>query len=100
MHLKPQNHLLTHTHTQKKKRQNKKNGEDIPILVVAEIVLVQRNLINNQYKQKSEVLYTFRSHKSYAYLLNVEPSNFVLMKMCTALFNEIIITFTNKNNKY
>ena len=99
MHLKPQNHLLTHTHTQKK-RQNKKNGEDIPILVVAEIVLVQRNLINNQYKQKSEVLYTFRSHKSYAYLLNVEPSNFVLMKMCTALFNEIIITFTNKNNKY
>ena len=99
MHLKPQNHLLTHTHTQKK-RQNKKNGEDIPILVVAEIVLVQRNLINNQYKQKSEVLYTFRSHKSYAYLLNVEPSNFVLMKMCTALFDEIIITFTNKNNKY
>ena len=99
MHLKPQNHLLTHTHT-KKKRQNKKNREDIPILVVAEIVLVQRNLINNQYKQKSEVLYTFRSHKSYAYLLNVKPSNFVLMKMCTAEFDEIIITFTDKNNKY
>ena len=99
MHLKPQNHLLTHTHTHKK-RQNKKNGEDIPILVVAEIVLVQRNLINNQYKQKSEVLHTFRSHKSYAYLLNVKPSNFVLMKMCTAEFDEIIITFTDKNNKY
>ena len=99
MHLKPQNHLLTHTHTHKK-RQNKKNGEDIPILVVAEIVLVQRNLINNQYKQKSEVLCTFRSHKSYAYLLNVKPSNFVLMKMCTAEFDEIIITFTYNNNKY
>ena len=43
----------------------------MPSLEVAEIVLVQCNLVDNQYQQKSEVLYTFTSNKSYAYLLNV-----------------------------
>ena len=39
--------------------------------------LVQCNLVDNQYQQKSKVLYTFNSNKSYVYLLNVEPSNLV-----------------------
>ena len=43
-----------------------------------EVVLVQCNLADNQYRQKSEVLYTFaQNNKSYACLLNVEPSNLV-----------------------
>ena len=33
-----------------------KNGEKVPSLEVAEVALVQRNLVNNQYQQKSEVL--------------------------------------------
>ena len=32
------------------------------------------NLVDTQYHQNSEVLYTFMPNKSYAYLLNVEPS--------------------------
>ena len=31
---------------------------------------------NNQYQQMFEILFTFRSNKYYAYLLNVELSNF------------------------
>ena len=31
----------------------------MPILEVVELVLVQCNLVDNQYLQKSEVLYTF-----------------------------------------
>ena len=58
-----------------------KNGEEVPRHEVAEVVLVQCNLIDNQYHQKSEVLYTFTANKSYAYLLNVEPSNLVLLKL-------------------
>ena len=50
-----------------------KNGENIPSLQVVEVVLVQCNLVDNQYQQKSEVLYTFTLNKSYAYLLNGEP---------------------------
>ena len=47
-----------------------KNEENVPSLEVAEVVLVQCNLVDNKYQRKSEVLYTFTPNKSYAYLLN------------------------------
>ena len=33
-----------------------KNGKNVPSLEVAEVILVQCNLVDNQYQQKSEVL--------------------------------------------
>ena len=42
--------------TQKNKT---KNGENVPSLEIGEAVLVQCNLVDNQYQQKSEALYTF-----------------------------------------
>ena len=36
-----------------------KNGENVPSLEVAEAVLVKCNLEDNQYHQRSDVLYTF-----------------------------------------
>ena len=38
-------------------------------------------------------------NKSYAYLLNVEPSNLVFLKTYNTDFDEIIITFTDKNGR-
>ena len=55
------------------------NIEYVSSLEVVEILLVQCNLIDNQYQQKSEVLYTFTGNKFYAYLLNVEASNLALL---------------------
>ena len=46
-----------------------------------EVVLVQCNLLENQYQQKSEVLYNFTPNKFYAYLLNVDPSNSVFLEL-------------------
>ena len=60
----------------------RKNGGKVPSLQVVEVVLVQCKLVDNQYQQKSELLYTFTPNKSYAYLLNVEPSNLVFLKTC------------------
>ena len=57
-----------------------KNGEKVTSLEVDEVVLAQCNLVDNQYQQKSEVLYTFTPNKSHAYLLNVGPSNLVFLK--------------------
>ena len=57
-----------------------KDREHVPSLEVVEIVLVQCNLVGNQYQQKSEVLYTFIPNKSYAYLLNIELSDSVFLK--------------------
>ena len=76
-----------------------KNGENIPNFEVDEVVLVQRNLVDNQYQQKSEVLHTFMPNKSYAYLLNFSPSNLVFLKTYNTEFDEIIITFTDQDGR-
>ena len=55
-----------------------KNGEKVPSLEVVQVVLVPRNLVDNQYQQKSKVIFT--PNKSYVYLLNIEPSNLLFLK--------------------
>ena len=52
-----------------------KNGEKVRTIELVKVVLVQCNLVDNQYYQKSEILYTFMPNKSYAYLSNFDPSN-------------------------
>ena len=37
--------------------------------------------------------------KSYAYLLNVEPSNLVFLKTYNTEFDEIILTFTDQSGR-
>ena len=76
-----------------------KKHEKLTFLEVVEVVLVQFNSVDNQYQQKSEVLYTFTQNKSYAYLLNVEPSHLVFLKTCNTEFDQIIITFTGQNGR-
>ena len=76
-----------------------RNGEKVPILEVVEVVLVQCNLVNNTYQQKSEVLYTFTSNKCCASLLNVELSDLVFLKTYNTKLDEIVITFTNQNGR-
>ena len=83
--------------TKKINRQNKKK-ENVPSLEVVE-VLVQCNLVDNQYPQKSEVLYTLTPNKPYAYLLNVEPSNLVFLKTYNTEFDETIITVKDQNGR-
>ena len=57
-----------------------RNEEKVQNLEVVKVVLVQCYLVDNQYYQKSELLDTFSPNKSYAYLLNAEPSNLVFLK--------------------
>ena len=68
-------------------------------LEVVEVVLVKCNLVDNQYQQKSEVLYTFTPNKSYAYLLNVDSRYLVFLKAYNTEFDEIIISFTDQNGR-
>ena len=76
-----------------------KNGENVPSLEVVKVVLVQCNLVDNQYQQKCEVLYAFMPNKFYAYLLNVEPSNLVFLKTYNTQFDEITMTFMDQNGR-
>ena len=43
-----------------------KNGENMPILEITEIVLVHCNIANNDYQQDFRVLYTFVSNKPFS----------------------------------
>ena len=65
---------------------------------MTEVVLVQSNLVDNQYQQKSEVSYTFTPNKFYEYFLNVDPSNvdLVLLETYDTVFDDITIIFTDK----
>ena len=63
-----------------------------------EVVLVQCNLVHNQYQQKSGLLYTFMLNKSFGYLLNVETNNVVFLKSFSTEFDNITITFTVQNS--
>ena len=47
----------------------------------------------------SKVLYIFTPNKSYTYFLNVESSNLVFLKTYNIVFDEIIIIFTDQNNR-
>ena len=66
-----------------------KNGGNIPILEVVEVVLVQYNLVDNQYQQKSEELNIFLPNKC----------NLVFLKIYNTEFDETIIIFTDQNGR-
>ena len=70
---------------------DKKNGEQVLSLEVVEVVLVQYNVVDNQYQSKSEILCIFIPNESYAYLSNVKPSNLVSLKIYNAEFDEIFV---------
>ena len=75
------------------------NEENVPTLEVVEVYLFQYNIVDKQYRQKSEVLYNFTPNKSYAYLLNIEPSNLMFLKTYNTEFDDNIVAFiTTKNH--
>ena len=54
-----------------------KNGENVPHLEAAELVLVHCNPANNDYQQDSRILYTFVPNKTFCSLLEISPTNHV-----------------------
>ena len=63
-----------------------KDGENVSNLEVVEAVLVQFNLVDNQYQQKSELLCNFTPNKSYPDLINVESNNLAFLKTYTTVW--------------
>ena len=54
-----------------------KNGENVPHLEITEIVLVQCNIVNNDYQQDSRVLYTFIPNKPFGSLAEISLTNHI-----------------------
>ena len=50
-----------------------KNGENVPHLEVAELVLIHCNNVNNSCQRNSRILYTFVPNKPFGSLLEISP---------------------------
>ena len=76
-----------------------KNGENVPHLEITEVVLVHCNIVNNDYRQDSRVLYPFVPNKPFGSLLEIYPKNHKFLKTFNSEYDEIKIWFTDQNNQ-
>ena len=73
-----------------------KNGENVPHLEITEVVLVHCNIVNNDNQQDSRILYTFVPNKPFGQLLEISPTNFILLK---AFKSETDVWFIDQNSR-
>ena len=76
-----------------------KNGGNVPHLEIAELILVHCNLVNNDYRQDSRILYTFVPNKPFRSLLEISPTNQIFLKTFNSEFQEIKVCSTNRTSK-
>ena len=62
--------------TKSKITQNE-TDENVPHLEITEVVLLHCNILSNDYRQDSRVLYTFIRNKSFGQLLDISLKNFI-----------------------
>ena len=76
-----------------------KNCENVPHLEITEVVLIHCDIVNNDYQQDLRVLYTFVPNKPSGSLLEISPTNHILLKAFNSEYDEIKVWFTDQNNK-
>ena len=76
-----------------------KNGENVPHLEIAELVLIHCNVVNINYQQNHRILYTFVPNKPFGSLLEISSSNHIFLKIFNSEFQEIKVSFTDQNSK-
>ena len=63
-----------------------KNSEIVAHLEITEVVLVHCNIVNNDHQQDSRVLYTFVPNKPFDSLLEIAPTNFIVLETFNSEF--------------
>ena len=76
-----------------------KNGENVLHLEITEVLLVHCNIVNNDYQQDSRVLYTFVPNRPFGSLLEISPTNHIILKTFNSKYDEIKVWFTDQNSK-
>ena len=83
----------------KKDIDQNKNGAIVPRAETVEVVLVHCKLVNNNYQQASEVLFTFVPNKQFGQLITITPHSLTMLKTTNAEFSFIEIWFTDQDNR-
>ena len=76
-----------------------KNGENVSKLESAEVVLVQCNLVKNDYQHIWKVLFTFDPNKEFGQLINISPYSLTMMNTVNTEFSSIEVWFTDQASK-
>ena len=76
-----------------------KNDENVSHLEITEVVLVHRNIVNNDYQQDSRILYTFVLNKPFGSLLEISLTNHIFLKTFNSEYDELIVWFTDQNSQ-
>ena len=76
-----------------------KNGENVPKLESFEVVLVQCNLVKNDYQNTSIVLFTFVPDKEFGQLINISLHAFTMMNTVNTEFSSVEVWFTDQASK-
>ena len=76
-----------------------KNGEHVPKLESAEVVLVHCNLVKNGYQYSSKVLFSCVPNKQPGQLIDISPPSLMMKNTVNTEFSSIEVWFTNQNIK-
>ena len=74
------------------------DGENIPCSETTEVVLVHCNIVKNDYKEDSRVLFTIVPNKSLGQLLDISPKYYIFLKAFNSEFSYIEAWFTDQNS--
>ena len=76
-----------------------KKGENVPHLEITEVVLVDCDIVNNDYQQDSRVLHTFVPNKPFGSLLEISLTNHIFLKTFNSEYDEIKVWSTDQNSQ-
>ena len=57
------------------------------------------NLVNNNYRQSSKVLFTFVPNKQFGQLVNISPHSLTILSTTNTEFSSIEVRSTDQNNE-
>ena len=76
-----------------------KSGKNGPHLEITKVVLVDCNIVNNDYQQDSRFLHTFIPTESFDQVLDISPKKCIFLKTFNLEFSYIEVWFTDQNSE-
>ena len=83
----------------KKDVNSDKISEIVPKLESAEVVLVHCNLVKNDYRHTSKVLFIFVPNKQFGPLINISTHSLTMMNTVNTEFSFVEVWFTDQVSK-
>ena len=73
--------------------------KNVSKLESVKVILVHCNLVENDYRHTSKVLFTFVPNKEFGQLLNISPHVFTMMNTINIEFYSVEVWYTDQFNK-